>query len=177
MRKLFFLLAIIVPTILFAQSTKHDSIWLPLKPFVGEWIGDGGGEPGIGKYNRSYQFILNKNFIEIKSQTKYKPTDKHPEGELHEDIGYFSYDKGLKKFKLRQFHAEGFVNEFVLDSISDDNRTIVFQTVAIENIPKGWKAKETYRIISENEIEETFELAEPNKDFEVYSKVKLVRQK
>ena len=80
---------------------------------------------------------------------------------MHEDIGYFSYDKGLKKFKLRQFHVESFVNEFVLDSISTDGKTIVFITIAIENIPKGWRAKETYRFISENEFEETFELADP----------------
>ncbi|MFZ5946821.1 MAG: heme-binding beta-barrel domain-containing protein [Stygiobacter sp.] len=159
------------------QTTKKDSIWLPLKPFIGQWAGEGGGEPGKGKYERSYQFILNKNFIEIQNKSTYPPTAKNPKGEVHEDIGYFSYDKNIKKFKLRQFHIEGFVNEFILDSISSDKKTIVFLTVAIENIPDGWKAKETYRLINENEIEETFELAEPNKNFEVYSKVNLVRQK
>ena len=95
---------------------------------------------------------------------------------MHEDLGYFSYDKSLKKFKLRQYHIEGFVNEYVLDSISPDKKTIVFQTYEIENIPKGFKAKETYRILSENEIEETFELAEPGKPFEVYSKVLLKKK-
>lgn len=176
MRKIF-LLVFLIPTILFGQTTKKDSIWLPLKLFVGQWVGEGGGEPGKGTYERTYQFILNKNFIEIKNKSTYQPTDKNPKGEVHQDIGYFSYDKSLKKFKLRQFHIEGFVNEFVLDSISADKKTIVFVTVDIENIPKGFRAKETYRLISENEIEEIFELAEPDKEFEVYSKVKLVRQK
>ncbi len=32
-------------------------------------------------------------------------------------------------------------------------------------------------LVLENEIEETFELAEPGKGFEVYSKVRLIRQK
>jgi hypothetical protein len=175
MRKLFILLCFI-PVIAFGQTTKKDSLWLPLKPFIGHWTGEGGGEPGKGTYERSYQFILNNNFIEIKNKSTYPPTDKNTKGEVHEDIGYFSYDKGIKKFKLRQFHIEGFVNEFVLDSIAADKKTIVFITVAIENIPNGFSARETYRLVSENEIEETFELAAPGKAFEVYSKVKLLRK-
>lgn len=96
---------------------------------------------------------------------------------MHEDIGYFSYDNGRKTFILRQFHIEGFVNQFKLDSISPDKKTLVFMTESIENIPAGFKAKETYRILSDDELEEIFEIAEPGKDFAVYSKVKLERQK
>lgn len=175
--KTFLLLIFCVPLLTVGQNTRKDSVWLQLKSFIGQWAGEGGGEPGKGLYERTYQFILNKNFIEIKNKSTYEPTDKNPAGEVHEDIGYFSYDKTLKKFKLRQFRIEGFINEFVLDSISADKKTMVFVSAAIENIPKGFRARETYLLKSENEIEEIFELAEPDKDFEVYSKVKLVRKK
>jgi THAP4-like, heme-binding beta-barrel domain len=176
MKKLLFFL-LIFPSILHAQLTKKDSAWLPLQPFIGSWSGNGDGEPGIGKYERTYQFILGKNFIEIRNKSTYPPSAGNSQkGEVHEDIGYFSYDKSRKKFKLRQFHAEGFVNEYMLDSISPDKKTIVFITEAIENIPAGWLAKETYHLLNENEIEETFELAEPGKSFQVYTKVKLVKQ-
>ena len=175
--KLMFFTMLLLPVLLNAQMTRRDSLWLTLKPFVGKWKGEGGGEPGKGKYERSYQFILNKRFIEIRNKSTYEPTTQHPNGEVHEDIGYFSYDNGRKTFVLRQFHVEGFVNQFRIDSISPDKKTIVFISESIENIPPGYRAKETYRIISDNEIEETFEIAEPNKDFIVYSKVKLVRQK
>jgi hypothetical protein len=57
---------------------------------------------------------------------------------------------------LRQFHVEGFVNQFALDNVSDDGRTIVFISTAIENIAPGWRARETYRILSDNEFIETF---------------------
>lgn len=175
--KTFLLLIFCVPLLTVGQHTRKDSVWLPLKSFIGQWAGEGGGEPGKGLYERTYQFILNKNFIEIKNKSTYAPTDKNPAGEVHEDIGYFSYDKTSKKFKLRQFHIEGFINEFVLDSISADKKTMVFLSAAIENIPKGFRARETYLLKSENEIEEIFELAGPDKDFKVYSKVKLVRKK
>jgi len=140
-----FLFLFLLPAALFAQITKKDSTWLPLKSFTGQWVGEGGGEPGKGTYERTYEFILNKNFIQIKNKSTYQPTDKNPKGEVHEDIGYFSYDKSIRKFKLRQFHIEGFVNEFILDSISADKKTIVFVTVAIEKIPNGFREKETYR--------------------------------
>lgn len=173
----FLFLLLIIPTVLFSQNTKRDSIWLPFKPFVGNWKGEGGGEPGKGKYERSYHFILNKRFIEIRNKSTYGPTTQNPNGEVHEDIGYFSYDNGRKNFMLRQFHIEGFVNQFKLDSISPDRKTIVFITESIENIPAGYKAKETYRLLNDDEIEETFEVAEPGKEFMPYSKVKLIRQK
>ena len=177
MKKLLFIGLMIIPSILFSQMTKRDSLWLLLEPFVGQWKGEGGGEPGKGKYERSYKFILNKRFIEIRNKSIYEPTTQHPNGEVHEDIGYFSYDNGRKTFVLRQFHIEGFVNQFRIDSIWPDKKTIVFISESIENIPSGYRAKETYRFISDTEIEETFEIAEPNKDFAVYSKVNLVRQK
>lgn len=175
MRNLFVAL-LMISTPLFGQPAKKDSIWLPLKPFIGEWAGEGGGEPGKGKYERSYRFVLNGNFIEVKNKSTYEPTGQHPKGEVHEDIGYFSYDNSLRKFRLRQFHIEGFVNEFTLDSISPDRKLMVFVTNSIENIPKGWMARETYRFVSENEIEETFELAEPGKKFAPYSSVRLKRK-
>lgn len=170
-------LLLLLPVVSDAQMNKRDSLWLTLKPFLGVWKGEGGGEPGQGIYERSYQFILNNRFIEIRNKSTYPPTDKNPKGEVHEDIGYFSYDNAKKTFMLRQFHIEGFVNEFRLESISPDRKTLVFITESIENIPAGYRAKETYRVIGDDEIEETFEIAEPGKDFKVYSKVKLVRLK
>lgn len=37
----------------------------------------------------------------------------------------------------------------------------------IENIPVGFRAKETYKIVNENEFMETFELAGQEKDYPV----------
>lgn len=135
MKKIIVLFLLISPSIIFSQMTKRDSLWLLLKPFVGEWKGEGGGQPGKGKYERSYQFILNKRFIEIRNKSTYEPTTQHPNGEVHEDIGYFSYDNGRKTLMLRQFHVESFVIQYRIDSISLDKKTIVFISESIENIP------------------------------------------
>jgi hypothetical protein len=158
------------------QSVNGDSTWNPVKFFIGEWTGRGEGEPGKGNYERSYKFILKNNFIEIKNTAAYLPTNKKEKGEIHEDLGYISYDKIKKKFILRQFHVEGFVNEYLSADLSSDGKTIIFITESIENIPPGYRGRETYRILTANEFEEIFEIAEPGKDFTVYSRVQFTRK-
>lgn len=168
------LLILFLPVFGFTQ-TKDE--WLPIKFFIGEWRGTGEGEPGKGTYQRSYKFILNGKFIEIRNQSVYPKQPQNPKGEVHQDIGYISFDKMRKTFVLRQFHLEGFVNQYKLESVSDDGKKLVFVSESIENIPNGWRAKETYLLTGKDEITEIFELAAPNEDFKVYSKAVLRRKK
>ena len=88
-----------------------------------------------------------------------------------------SYDKAAKKLVLPQFHVEGFVNHYVLESVSEDGHTILFVTAAIENIAPGFRGRETYRIVSDDEFVETFAMAEPGKDFATYSETRFKRKK
>lgn len=176
MKRLIFIL-IIAPSFAFGQLSKQDSVWLPLKFMIGNWTGASQGQPGTGTYERSYQLVLNRKFIEIKNKSTYPSSKDNPKGEVHEDHGFISYDKGRKTFVMRQFHIEGFVNQYKIESISPDGKTIVFISESIENIPAGFRARETYQITNENEFTETFELAEPGKDFELYSKAALKRVK
>lgn len=177
MLKLIFTSVLLFTSITFAQSSK-DTLWQPLKFFIGEWKGQGEGESGKGDYERSYNFIFDKQFIEVKNKSSYPPSEaNNNKGEVHQDLGFISFDRLRKNFILRQFHIEGFVNQYVSTNISSDGKKIVFTSEEIENIPKGWRARETYDILNENEFSETFELAAPDKDFEVYSKVTLKRIK
>jgi hypothetical protein len=61
--------------------------------------------------------------------------------------------------------------------MSTDATSLEFVTVRIENLAPGWRAKKSYRILSVDEIEETFSLAPPGKDFEVYTLAHLKRVK
>ncbi|HYR29614.1 MAG TPA: hypothetical protein VEU30_14180 [Thermoanaerobaculia bacterium] len=68
-----------------------------------------------------------------------------------------------EKLRLRQFHGEGFVNTYT------EGQSLVFETSEIENIPEGWRARETYKQLTADSWQETFELAAPGKEFAVYS--------
>lgn len=178
MKQLFTLtvFCILISTSLFSQEEKKPDVWQPMRFFIGTWEGTGAGEPGNSTVKRKYSFVLNDKFINGENTSVYAPQEKNPKGETHQHRDIFSFDKSKKKFILRQFHQEGFVNQYILDSISTDGKFISFITEAIENIPAGWKAKETYRILNDNEFTETFELAESGKEFAVYSKNHLKRK-
>jgi hypothetical protein len=168
------LLILLFPLFSEAQLSKKDSTWLVFKPFIGDWKGSGTGVDGTGTYERSYRFVLGKNYIEVKNKTVYPPGEKNKNGYTHEDAGYISYDKMRKKFVFRQFHAEGFVNQYRLDSISADGMALLFISEAIENIPAGWRAKEVLTITA-NSLTEIFYLAQPGKEYEEYTKATLSR--
>ncbi len=172
-----FLLFLLVPTLLLGQNKESaPSPWEALKPLVGEWQGTSKGQPGNGIVERRYAFLFGGTFLEATNTSTYPPQEKNPKGETHDDKGLFSYDKQRRKLIFRQFHGEGFVNEYVLESISADGRKFTFVTERIENIAAGWRARESYAIVSDREFVERFELAEPGKDFELYSESVLKRK-
>ena len=131
----------------------------------------------MSKTERTYKFVLNGKFLHIQNRSVYEPQAKSPKGEVHEDWGLLSFDKARKQFVLRQFHVEGFVNQYIQTSVAPDGKSISLTTEQIENIPAGWRARETYRILSPDQFVEVFELAEPGKDFEIYTENRYARKK
>lgn len=176
MKYLALLFLVSIPDFLTAQIS-HDSLWAPMRYFIGAWVGMGEGEMGVGQYERTYQWALNGNFIQVRNKAAYAPQAKSPQGEIHEDIGYINFNSLERKFMLRQFHVEGFVNEYKLESISPDGKTFTFLSFEIENIPIGWRAREIYQILNADEYIETYELAAPGKGFTLYAKATMKRRK
>jgi uncharacterized membrane protein len=158
-----------------AQTTEATQSLAVLDGLIGTWQGTAEGEPGRGTVEREYTRVLRSQFVRSENTSVYAPQEKNPKGEQHEDVGYFSFDRQRKQVILRQFHVEGFVNHYVLRIVTTS--TLVFETEAIENIPAGFRARETYRLVGPDEFEETFELAEPGKPFAVYSRSKFRRVK
>lgn len=177
MRKILLLMAVLLPALLIAQAEKKQDVWAPFKFFVGEWEGKGEGKSGISKVEKNFQFIMNGKYLHLKTRAVFEPQEKNPKGEVHEDWGFFSYDMFRKKFVFRQFHIEGFINQYVLEHISDDGKTLVFDSEQFENAPPGWKARITYKIVDDDTLEESFDLATPGKDLQCYIRNFLKRKK
>jgi hypothetical protein len=150
-------------------------MWTPFNFFIGKWQGSGQGQPGDSRVERKYEFVLNEKFLFVQSKSVYEPQEKNPSGEIHEDWGVISYDRARETYVFRQFHIEGFVNQYLLDQVAEDGQTISFVTEAIENIPPGWRAKESYQIHGPDEFIEVFELAAPDKDFRIYTENRFQR--
>ena len=170
-------LLLTLPAAICSQTKVATDAWEPFKFFVGIWEGTGSGQPGVSKVQREYRLVLNDKYIQVQNKSTYDPQPKNPKGEVHQDWGMMSFDKGRKNFVFRQFHGEGFVTQYVMTSASADGKTIVFTSESIENIPAGFRARETYKILGPDEFTEVFEIAEPGKDFELYSEGHFKRKK
>jgi hypothetical protein len=153
-----------------AQAPPPDPL-AKVSGLVGRWTGTSEGEPGRGTVERDYERALDGRFIRVRNRSTYPPQEKNPKGETHQDEGLFSYDRSRSVIVFRQFHSEGFVNQY----IEDAGTPLSFTSEAIENIPAGYRARETYTMHGADELEEVFEIAEPGKPFAVYSRTRLTR--
>lgn len=155
------------------QSGAEEPV-ASLAPLVGRWTGTSEGQPGSGTVEREYERMFGARFVRVRNRSVYPPQEKNVKGETHQDEGIFSFDRTRKRVVFRQFHTEGFVNHYALDAGSTA-KTLIFVSEAIENIPAGFRARETYTIVGPDAFEEVFELAEPGKPFEVYSRSRFTR--
>jgi hypothetical protein len=70
-----------------------------------------------------------------------------------------------------------FVNQYVLVPAATGGKHFGVTTEGIENIPAGWRVRETYAIVEPDEFFENFELTAPGAEFEMYSEAKFWRKK
>jgi hypothetical protein len=157
-----------------AQAPAPADNLASLSFFLGRWEGATEGQPGKGTATREYTSELRSKIVQAKNRSVYPVQPANPKGEVHEDVGIYSFDRAAKRVRFRQFHVEGFVIHYVQEPDTKPG-TWVFISEAIENIPKGYRSRETHVQLGPDEFEEVFELADPGKDFVVYSRTRFKR--
>jgi uncharacterized damage-inducible protein DinB len=160
------LLVLVAAGAALAQQPQ-DPRWERLRGLIGRWEGTAEGKSGTGRTVREYRLELDGRAIAGTNTVVY-PKEKH------EDRSWFTYDRNRKEIALRQFHGEGFVNEYRTGGTAA-GEAIQFTSYAIDNIGEGWRARETYTFRGPDEVVEVFELAAPGKEFETYSRTTLRR--
>ncbi len=163
-RTIGFALALVLSVSALAQESKPDP-WAQVRFTIGTWHATARGEPGEGTVVRMYEFILKDQFIQERNTSTYPPLAPNKKGEVHQHLGFFSYDRERKTLVLRQFHQESFVNTYVLNQTASKPNLLIFDSERFENFDNTWKGRETYEIVSSDEFVETFELAPPGKPF------------
>ena len=154
----------LLPGLAQAQPGRPDP-WRPLRPFIGSWTGDETGAPGVGTGERTYEFVIDGKFLHFRNISRFEPQERNPEGETHEDWGFFSYDTNRERIVLRQFFVEGFVIRYVLTSDGQETGRLVFLSEDVENAPPGFRARYIITRGNADEFEEVFEVANPGEDF------------
>jgi len=169
------ILTILLLVVTFQINAQHIALE-KLQFIIGEWSGTGGGfGNSTSTITASYNFVMNKKYIEVKHESKFKPTEKNPKGEHHIDNGFISFDTSRKKVVYRQFNNEGYVNQYILNEAISTPTSLIFETETIENFVPGGKARLTINKISNTEIETIFDVSFPNKEYSCFGTNKLIK--
>ena len=101
-KKTFIIFGLIISYVLSYGQTNHfDRVSF----LVGQWTGTGSGFGNDkSKVESSFQLVMNGKYIEVKTESRFEPTEKNPKGEYHIDKGFISYDKSRKVLVFRQFN-------------------------------------------------------------------------
>jgi hypothetical protein len=112
------LLSLFVPA--FGQPAKSDNSWAPLSFLLGEWIGEGTGQPGQGSGGFSFLPDLEKNVLVRKNRADY-PATKERAAFSHTDLMVVYREPGAVKLRAIYFDSEGHVIHYTVDPSADGN--------------------------------------------------------
>ena len=153
---------LIVATFLFSLTAKADD-WGPLQFLVGQWTGEGGGEPGQGSGSFSFTPDLQGKILVRKNVAEYPPSKEKP-AYRHDDLMVIYRDGPSRQIRAIYFDSEEHTIEYSIQPVDDG---VVFVSRSPQDAPRF---RLTYaRAGSERlKLKLKFEIAPPGKDFATY---------
>ena len=154
-RMLLVLFAIfLIGSILNAQQKSRPTQWDPYRFLVGDWIGEGGGDPGKGSGSFSFAFDLQQTVLVRKNHADYPATNDRA-AYSHDDlmIVYFERDSSRAIY----FDNEGHIIHYSVES-GPGSDSIIFVS---DLNPVAPRYRLTYVKVSEDSLKLAFEIAPP----------------
>ncbi len=142
----------------------EEDPWLSLRPLLGRWQGVGDGMGGPAAVEHSYELVLQGRFLEMRTRSVSQPAEGEATGEVHEDLGMFSYDPDRDRLVWRQFLTEGYVNTYLLEPVEEGDGRQVWTTESTEGAG-GTGARITIEMEGESAYTMLLELRPPGNDF------------
>jgi len=141
-----------------AAAAPDDDAWKPYRFLVGDWTGEGSGEPGKGSGRFSFAWDLQEKVLLRRNRTEYPATKDRP-AVLHEDLMVIYRADRDGPTKAIYFDSEGHVINYAV-TFSDDKRALTFLSDAVPNAPRF---RLSYTKGADEAIKIKFEIAPPGK--------------
>lgn len=165
--KLFLLLSFLVfSSTNFAQQTSPWSNWSWL---IGEWKGEGSGQPGQGGGTFSFQPDLDGKILIRKSHSEYPASGNRP-ATIHDDLMIVSLNYSGQPTKAIYFDNEGHTINY---SITYARDSVVLQSEKIPNMPVF---RLTYSQLDKQTVNTKFEMSRDGEKFVTYIEGKSIKQ-
>jgi hypothetical protein len=148
----------------------QGSTWDKWNWLIGEWKGEGRGQPGQGGGTFSFKPDLDKKIIVRKSHSEYPATENKPKI-IHDDLMIVYSDSTGSASKAIYFDNEGHTINY---TITSSEKSIVFTSDKIPDVPVY---RLTYTLIDKEDISVKFEMSQDGEKFMTYIEGKSRRSK
>jgi hypothetical protein len=145
------------------HAAKPDP-WEPFRLLEGTWEGTIEGRLGEGRGQRRYDFILDGLYLVSRHASVRLPQEKSPKGDYHRELAVYSFDREREAIVLREFIVEGFVLQYLCEV---EPKRFVCTSESVES-GSGMRARLTVEVSDRYRFHETFELASPGQELEVF---------
>jgi hypothetical protein len=139
------------------QSTAWEN-WTPL---IGDWVGEGSGQPGQGGGTFSFSFDLDNKIILRKSHSEY-PSAEGKSVIVHDDLMIIYPDPAGNPVKAIYFDNEGHIINY---AVSYQDNVIVLTSDKITNSPVF---RLVYTLLDTGTINTRFEISQDGEKFSPY---------
>ncbi len=140
--------------------------WAPFRFLLGEWTGEGQGQPGATSGTATFRMDLDGRVIVRTSRTAVPATGSQPSS-VHQDLMVIYHDAPGRPARAIYFDNEDHTIEYDV-TISADGKAVTFLTRALPSAPRF---RLVYTQINADTVDVKFEMAPPGSPeaFKVYT--------
>jgi hypothetical protein len=156
--------SLLLVLVLGATTRAGDDPWKPFRYLEGEWVGEGGGQPGPGTGTFRFAWDLQGHVLVRKGHAEF-PAVAGKAASTHDDMMIIHKGGGDSPDRADYFDDKGHVIRYQA-SISSDGRVVTFLSDPVPNSPR-------FRLSYTHETESTarirFEIEPPGgSGFQIY---------
>ena len=164
---------IIISVLFFITSvgcSQQNTTWAKWDWLMGDWIGEGSGQPGQGGGTFSFTPDLDENIIVRKSHSEY-PASVNKPAVIHDDLMIIYRDLNGNPSNAIYFDNEGHTIEY---QVNYNEKSIVLLSEKIPNVPAF---RLTYTLLDSDTLNTKFEMSQDGENFFTYIEGKSIREK
>lgn len=160
MRTKFFLL-FVFSLLISTTYAQHNQAWKDWSWLMGEWKGEGSGQPGDGGGTFSFKNELDGKILVRKSHSEYPANGNRP-ATVHDDLMIVSLDLNGKPTKAIYFDNEGHTINY---NIEYRDASIIMTSEKSSNSPIF---RLTYSLLANQMVNTKFEMSQDGEKFVPY---------
>jgi hypothetical protein len=148
-----------------APALAEDDAWADFRFLMGEWVGEGQGQPGRGSGEFTLIPDLQGKVLVRRNRSEYPAAGGRP-ASTHDDLMVIYRQQLGEPVKASYFDSEGHVIQYTVSATADKER-LVFLSEAQPSAPRF---RLTYTKGKADTLSITFEIAPPDKpaEFKTY---------